>query len=153
MNQKRSGIRDRKSRGTLAAVTAILLLVTGNFTGCEPENLYWNVDCNSCIDFRPDSTELIIYLTINQENDSVPLTIYKGNSDGELFRQDTATGPKFYVMAAIGPTYTVMAEYRSGPRTILAFDADEMHLTDYGAECGNPCYIVKGGIYDLELKE
>jgi hypothetical protein len=46
-----------------------------------------------------------------------------------------------------------MAEYRSGPRTILAFDADEMHLTDYGAECGNPCYIVKGGIYDLELKE
>ncbi len=131
----------------------ILLLLTGHFTGCEPEDRYFGVNCMDCITFRPDSTELIIYLTINPENDSVPVTVFEGNADGAIFRQDTATESTFYIMAEIGPTYTVMAEYHSGAKTILAFDEDDMFLSNHASECGDPCFIVKGGILDLQLIE
>jgi hypothetical protein len=134
-------------------VGALLLLAGGHFAGCEPEDIYMGVNCLDCFDFQPDSTELIIYLTINPENESVPLTVYRGDAGGDLFLQDTATDETKYIMAAIGETYTVRASYRSGDKTIHAFDSDVMYLSNYGAECGNPCYIVKGGIYDLELLE
>jgi len=131
----------------------ILLLLSGNFTGCEPEDWVGTVNCNDCLGTRPDSALLIVYLTINPENDSVPLTFYRGDSGGEIDWQDTATTEEFYPDAKVGTTYTLRAEYRSGPHTIYAFDSDEMKLTDRGDECGDPCYIVKGGIFDVILKE
>ena len=150
---KRSYIRSSRGPGLLFPVTLSLLLLTGQFTGCEPENLVWNFNCGNCVDFRPDSTELIIYLTINQENNEVPVTVYEGSANGEIFSQDTVAEEEFYLMAAIGPTYTVKAEYRSGPKTIFVFDSDRMKLSDYGDECGDPCYIIKGGIFNNKLKE
>jgi len=146
-----------KSRGVLIPVyiaTLFLLLMSGNFMGCEPEDWRFEVDCNDCYDYQPDSAKLIIYLTINEENDSVPLIFYKGAyEDGLIDWQDTATSKEFYLYSEIATEYTVRATYKSGQKTIVAFDADKMELTDSGAECGSPCYIVKGGIFDLRLIE
>jgi hypothetical protein len=128
-------------------------MASGTFGGCEPEDLYLGVNCLDCIDFQPDSTELIIVVTINDENPYVPLTIFRGNAGGEVFVQDTTTTEERLIMAAIGETYTVRAEYRAGDKTILAFDSDEMYLSNYGADCGDPCYIVRGGIYNLLLAD
>jgi hypothetical protein len=153
MKRKRSRTESLKGKRLAVMAGVFLLLAGGHFSGCEPEDMYVGVNCLDCIEYQPDSTELIIYLTINRENESVPLTVYRGNAGGELFLLDTATGKTHYIMAAIGETYTVRAAYKSGDKTILAFDSDVMYLADYGAECGNPCYIVKGGIYDLELVE
>jgi len=137
----------------MAASMMILLLAAGNFTGCEPEDWIGNVDCNECFGYQPDSAKLIVYLTINPENVSVPLTFYRGDYGGEVDWQDTATREEFYLDAKIGSTYTVRAEYRSGANTILAFDSDKMTLEDRGSSCGDPCYIVKGGIYEIKLLE
>jgi hypothetical protein len=134
-------------------VTAALLLLSGHFVGCEPENWILNPDCNECFGFQPDTAKLIVYLTIDQDHLSVPLTFYRENEQGEVDWRDTATGTEFYLDAAIGKTYAVRAEYRSGPGTIIAYDSDVMRLSDYGDECGDPCYIVKGGILDLRLKD
>jgi hypothetical protein len=82
----------------------------------------------------------------------VPLTFYREDSQGEIDWQDTATTDEFYLYSAMGSTYTVKAEYKSGSQTIIAWDADEMTLSDYGEDCGDPCYIIKGGILDLRLK-
>jgi hypothetical protein len=153
MYKKRSYIRSSGGPGILFHVTFSLLLLTGQFTGCEPENLVWKLDCDDCVDFRPDSTELIIYLTVNQENNEIPVTVYEGSADGKIFSQDTVTEDEFYLMAAIGPSYTVKAEYRSGPKTILVFDEDKMRVSDYGDECGDPCFMIKGGIFNNKLKE
>ena len=133
---------------------AILLLASGNFTACEPEDWVLSVDCNDCYGYMPDSADLIINLTINAENDSVPLTFYLGNyEDGVIDWQDTATSEKFYLYSAFDKDYTVRATYNSGDQTIMAFDGDKMFLYDAGTECGSPCYIVKGGIFDLQLPE
>lgn len=136
-------------------MTAVLLvLVFGKFTACEPENWSLQVDCGDCHEFKPDSANLIIYLTINAENDSVPLTFYRGDyEDGVIDWQDTATTEEFYLYSKMNSSYTVRATYRSGNRIIEAFDSDDMHIYNAGEECGSPCFIVKGGIFEVGLLE
>ncbi|MEN8155343.1 MAG: hypothetical protein ABFS10_00210 [Bacteroidota bacterium] len=153
MSSKRFHIRDRGSIWLMAAVTAALVLITGNFTGCEPEDWIGNVNCNDCFGYKPDSADLIIHLTINAENDSVPLIIYEGDTGGDVDWRDTAVDETFYLKSRMHTTYTVRAQYRSGSKTIIAFDSDRMTLKDYSESCGSTCYIVKGGIFDLTLPE
>ena len=140
---------------TRLAAAILLILVSGKFTACEPENWMLQIDCyNDCIDYEPDSANLIINLSINAENDSVPLTFYLGDyEDGIIDWQDTATTEEFKLYSRMNSTYTVRATYRSGNKIIEAFDSDNMTLYNANAECGSPCYIVKGGIYDLSLEE
>jgi hypothetical protein len=135
-------------------IGALLLMAFGKFTACEPENWMLSVDCADCYGFAPDSANLIINLTINSENDSVPLTFYMGSyEEGVIDWQDTATTEEFYLYSKIGSRYTIRATYQSGNKIIEAFDADDMVLYNANEECGSPCYIVKGGIFDLRLME
>ena len=139
---------------TRLAAAILLILVSGKFTACEPENWMLQIDCGECYGYEPDSANLIINLTINAENDSVPLTFYLGDyEDGVIDWQDTATTAEFLLYSKMNSTYTVRATYRSGNKIIEAFDSDNMTLYNANAECGSPCYIVKGGIYDLTLEE
>ena len=152
MNSRKYSTVNRTRPLLYAMLAMTLIFLAGNFVGCEPEDWIFEVNCNECFDARPDSAKLIVYVSISAENDSVPLTFYRGTSTGEVDWQDTATTSKFYLDAAVGSTYTVKAEYRSGYKTIIAYDADEMKLSDYGEDCGYPCYIIKGGIFDVRLK-
>ena len=132
----------------------MLVLVSGKFTACEPEDWMLSVDCDDCYGYAPDSANLIIKISINAENDSVPLTFYLGNyEDGVIDWQDTATTEEFYLYSKMNSSYTVRATYQSGNQIIEAFDADEMKLYNANAECGSPYHIVKGGIFDLRLLE
>ena len=133
---------------------AMLVLVSGKFTACEPEDWMLSVDCADCYGYAPDSANLIVRLSISAENDSVPLTFYLGSyEDGIIDWQDTATTEEFYLYSKINSSYTVRATYRSGDRIIEAFDKDDMTLYNANEECGSPCYIVKGGIFELQLIE
>ena len=138
----------------VAIFSIVLVLLAGNFMGCEPEDWMFAVDCNDCYGNQPDSAKLIVYLTIDSYYDSVPITIYKGSfEEGLIDWQDTATTEEFLLYSAIDQEYTVRATYKSGLETIVAFDGDNMHIYDGGDECGSPCYIVKGGIFDVQLLE
>ena len=139
---------------TKLLAAALLVLVSVKFTACEPEDWMLSVDCDDCYGYAPDSANLIIKLSINAENDSVPLTFYLGNyEDGVIDWQDTATTEEFYLYSKMNSSYTVRATYQSGNQVIEAFDADEMKLYNANDECGSPCHIVKGGIFDLRLLE
>jgi len=132
--------------------TVLLLIISGRFTACETEDWMLQVNCNDCYGYKPDSANLIVYLTIDSENDSVPLTFYRGNyEDGVIDWQDTATTNEFYLYSKMEEKYTVRAIYSSGNKIIEAFDQDEMHINNAEGECGSPCYIIKGGIFDLRL--
>jgi len=154
MSIKRFYTNPGKYRSFILLGTLILLITPGNFLGCESEDWGFQVDCNDCYGYMPDSANLIIYVTIDTENDSVPLTFYRGDyEDEEIDWQDTATSEEFYLYSEMNREYTVAAEYKSGGKTIIAFDKDEMFLYDGASECGSPCYIVKGGILDVKLLE
>lgn len=140
----------------LIRLTGLVLLVlfSGKFTACEPEDWILTIDCNDCFGHKPDSANLIVHLTINAENDSVPLTFFLGDyEDGVIDWQDTATTEEFYLYSKMNSRYTVRATYRSGSKTIEAFDSDHMTLYNANEECGPTCYIVKGGIFELQLTE
>ena len=144
----------RKKLHTKLLAVAMLVLVSGKFTACEPEDWMLSIDCADCYGYEPDSANLIIKLTINAENDSVPLTFYLGDyEDGVIDWQDTATSEEFYLYSKMNSSYTVRATYQSGNKFIEAFDADDMELYNAAEECGSPCYIVKGGIFDVRLLE
>ena len=96
---------------------------------------------------------LIVHLTINEENDSVPLTFYRGTAGNVVDWRDTATETEFYLKSEIGTVYTVEAKYRSGSETIIAYDSDKMTVSDFGADCGDPCYIVRGGIFEVGISD
>ena len=139
---------------TKLLLVAFVVLLMGRFTACEQEDWMLEVNCADCYDYQPDSAKLIVYLSIDLENDSVPLTFYRGNyEEGVIDWQDTATTDEFYLYSKMNSSYTVRAQYRSGNKVIEAFDGDHMELYDASTECGNPCYIVKGGIFDLRLAE
>jgi hypothetical protein len=128
------------------------MLLAGNFSGCEPEDWLLQINCDDCFGYSPDSANLVVYLTIDEENDSIPLTFYRGSFDeGEIDWQDTATTEEFYLFSAMEQEYTVRARYKSGNDSIFAFDGDKMTIYDAWEECGDPCYMVKGGIFDLRL--
>jgi hypothetical protein len=132
----------------------LILAASGNFLGCETEDVVFSVDCNDCFGYVPDSADLIVYLTINDENPTVPITVYKGAlEEGQIDWQDTARNTEYYLFSSLDVDYTVEATYRSGDKTILTYDGDRMHIYDAGNECGSPCYIVKGGIFDNRLIE
>ena len=144
----------RKKLHTKLLAAALLVVVSGKFTACEPEDWMLSIDCADCYGYAPDSADLIIKLTINAENDSVPLTFYLGNyEDGVIDWQDTATSEEFYLYSKMNSSYTVRATYNSGNKFIEAYDADDMELYNAAEECGSPCYIVKGGIFDVRLLE
>ena len=133
---------------------AVLILFSGKFTACEPEDWMLEINCGDCYGFKPDSANLIVRLSINAENDSVPLTFYLGDyEDGVIDWQDTATTEEFLLFSKMNSRYTVRATYRWGDRIIEAFDSDKMTLYNANEECGGTCYIVKGGIYDLRLAD
>ena len=144
----------RKKLHTKLLAAALLVLVSGKFTACEPEDWMLSIDCADCYGYAPDSADLIIKLTINAENDSVPLTFYLGDyEDGVIDWQDTATSEEFYLYSKMNSSDTVRATYNSGNKFIEAYDADDMELYNAAEECGSPCYIVKGGIFDVRLLE
>ncbi len=131
-----------------------LLALAGNYMGCETEDWSFEVDCNDCYGVVPDSANLIIHLTINQENPEVPITVYLGSLEaGIIDWRDTTDQAEYYLYAAMNASYTVEATYHSGDRTILTYDGDRMSINDMGDACGSPCYVVKGGIFDNRLLE
>ena len=147
-------IRHRRNWIPVPLVMVALLLFSIHFRGCEPEDWLLEVNCSDCYGTAPDSAKLIVYVTINERYDSVPLTFYRGSyEEGEIDWLDTATTEEFLLFSEMEREYTVKATYRSGSETIIAFDGDKMTLYDAAAECGSPCYIVKGGIFDVRLLE
>lgn len=139
---------------TTVFLSVCVLIFMGHMFSCEPEDWLTNIDCSECFYNRPDTASLIVHVTINEENDSVPLTFYRGTmSSGVIDWKDTATTDEFYLPAEIDAVYTVEARYRSGTETILAYDSDKMTLSDYGEQCGDPCYIVRGGIFEVQLMD
>jgi hypothetical protein len=129
-----------------------LLILGGSYRGCETEDVVIGIDCNDCYGYVPDSADLIIYLTIDGMNPRVPIIVYHGRlEEGHVDWMDTATTAEYHLYSALDVYYTVEVTYRSGDKTILAYDGDRMYSYDAGDQCGAPCYIIKGGIFDNRL--
>lgn len=138
-------------------ITAILLfgllMVTIHFSGCEQEDLDYVIDCDNCMESMPDSADLIVYVTLNDENPFVPLVYYVGNfEDGAVDYSDTAYADTMYLYSKVGEIYSVKATYQVNGEPLVAVDGDKLRIIDAQGDCAPPCYFIRGGTFDLRLK-
>ncbi|MFW6371308.1 MAG: hypothetical protein ACOC10_08910 [Bacteroidota bacterium] len=130
-------------------IIIVLFMASLPFFACE--SLY--VDCNECYFYEPDSADLFVQVTINDENPFVPLIFYKGNvRDSVVEWIDTATAENFFLFSPVHQFFSVVAKYRVGDKVIFAIDGDELK-TNYQADvCTETCYTITGGEMDVRLK-
>lgn len=135
------------------SIKALLVFILLTMAGACNEYLGLTVDCNDCWGFKPDSADLLIYLTINQDHPEVPLVIYRGNfEDGEVDFVDTARESTYTLYSAIDQYYSVTAEYKVEGKTVIAVDGDVMKAKDASSSCDYECWIITDGEFSLQLK-
>ena len=141
----------------MKTITKLLLIITlvfaFNFSGCEQEDLALNIDCDNCLEFFPDSADLVINVTINDENPFVPLTFYVGDyEDGNIDYTDTTYTEERFLYSKVGVNYSVKATYQKDGETVIAIDGDRLRVVDGSGDCYPPCYFIRGGTLDVRLK-
>lgn len=133
-------------------IFALLLFV---FNGCD--FLYNNdEDCEpappSCIDVRPTIGQLIIRSTINGNNTSVPIAVYRGDFEkNDLVLRDTLISSGATYILPVDQYYSVVAEYiQKDGDTVIAIDGDDISV-DLDEYCDKDCYDVDEGNIDIRL--
>jgi len=134
----------------LILVSSVLLLCTD----AEDVGLFDAVSCDECYSPEPDSADLIVNLTIDAENQKVPLIVYKGKlEEGKIIFNDTVSETPVYIYAKINEYYSAKANYSVGAKKIVAFDGSKMINRIQSDLCDNQCWTIHGGKFDLELKK
>ena len=134
-------------------VTIAVLIFLFSVPSCDKELFNLNINCDECDPVRPDSAELVVRITIDDENPYVPLIFYKGRiEDGILEWVDTASSSTLYLLSPVDEYYSVKASYRKDGKTIIAIDGDKLRTRLITDVCERDCWIIKGGILDLRLK-
>lgn len=134
-------------------ILIIVFMVSIKITGCEQEDLDFYIDCNDCLTQAPDSSNLLVFVTINDENPSVPLVFYRGDyEDNVVDWIDTTYNDTLKLYSEIGIKYSVKATYMKDGEVIVAVDGDKLSVVDGEGECYPPCYVIRGGTLDLRLK-
>jgi hypothetical protein len=135
------------------ALLSILIVAVFGVHSCE-EMLTFDVDCNECYFPEPDSADIMIYVTINNDIDHVPLIIYKGKADARNIEYiDTAYSETYYLYVKTNEYYSVEATYQHEGKTVIAGDGDKLvtrHITDV---CSEECYVIRKGIMNVRLKK
>ena len=134
-------------------IIIILLIIIVSVSSCDRELLKININCDECDPVKPDSAELVVKITINDENPFVPLIFYKGRiEEGIVEWVDTATTANLYLLSPINEYYSVKARYKQDGKTIIAVDGDKLVTRLVTEVCERDCWIIKGGILNVRLK-
>ena len=128
----------------------LVILVSVAWSSC---NEYMGVvDCDECYSVKPDSADLIIYLTINQDHPEVPIVVYRDNIENDTDWIDTAITSPYYLYSRIDQFYSVKAEYQVGKRIINVVDGDKLQAKHVSESCDVECWVITGGELNVELK-
>ncbi|HOV11664.1 MAG TPA: hypothetical protein PLT47_01725 [Bacteroidales bacterium] len=135
---------------TILSCLCLCLSCESNYIS-NPEDCL-NYDYSDCNTTEPSVVPLHIKLTINGENPSVPLTIFKGKlENNNIIASDTATSSSYTIWLAPDNYYTVEARYRSGNDIIYAFDGDNVKKIR-NQVCDSVCWTYQEGNVNVELK-
>ncbi len=137
-------------------ITALILL-TGIFLSlsCERDIPYGSgsVDCNDCYTTRPEWGPLNVKMTINEENQFVPLVVYRGNfNDNNIEYVDTSYWEDYWVDVPVDKEYSIVAKYKKDGGTINVVDESKLTVKYTSSDCADPCYYFSGGYMDVRLR-
>ncbi len=126
----------------------LILIILTIAISCSDD--FSNSDCSSnCESSEPTQGQLNISLTINKENTKIPIAIYIGKiENNNLYDTDTAYSSSYSTTVDINYYYSVKATYKSGSKTIIAIDGDDVKSIN----CDSACWKVEDGSFDVRLK-
>ena len=120
---------------------------------CEQDPFVFDVNCDECYYPEPDTANLIMDFTLNEENPFVPYILYKGDVEDNIVDYiDTAYSEQEFLASAVNEDYSIKAFYKKGDQTIVVIDGDKLKTTRTSEVCDTECWIIKGGLLDLRLK-
>ena len=132
----------------------LVLLMANLIFSCDENFDFLEIDCSECYRIRPDNGELIIHVTINNENPEVPIAIYRDRIEsGRIRIRDTVSEKTVYIEVPLNHYYSVIAEYKVGNDSVFAVDGERIKTHRVTDQCDTICWIIKGGKYDLRIKE
>jgi len=135
-------------------LTVLLTIMAILIISCDKNYDFLEVDCSECYRTRPENGELIINVTINDENPEVPIAIYRDRIEsGRIKIKDTILEKTVYIEVPLNHYYSVKAEYKVGNDSVFAIDGERIKTHRVTDQCDTICWIIKGGRYDLRLKE
>ena len=135
----------------------ILLILIVIFTGilmfsCNQLRDCSDTDYSDCNTVETKFSNLKVRITINSENQIIPIKIYFGNiEDNKLFKSFDTTISEFQYLLPTNERFTLAAQYISGDDTIVAIDEGYMK-TKSQITCDSICWTLKEDDADLRLK-
>ncbi|MBA7630182.1 hypothetical protein ES703_37696 [subsurface metagenome] len=134
-------------------VYTILIIPLILFPVCSEKIFPWDVDCDECYTIKPDSVDLVINWTKNNEYPEIPVLLYKGKVDvGEFIDTFFCFGVPAYIWVKANEEYSVRAIYASDDRTVMVVDGTNQKLKRVSDYCDEPCWVVTQENLYLELK-
>jgi len=131
----------------------LILAALPLFYSCDQDSFVFDVNCDECFIEKPDSADLIIYLTINEDNPYVPLRFYRGEVEENVVEWvDTAYSETFYLYSPVDEYYSLEAKYLRGSDTIVVVDGDKLKTNQVSDVCDTDCWIIRGGIMNARLR-
>jgi hypothetical protein len=133
------------------SIGIILLLL---LSACGEKLFTGDVNCSECYSPKPDSLDLIIDLSIDDEFKKVPLVIYRGDvEDNQIEYIDTAYASPYRLYVAVGTKYSVKAKYRKADSTVLyAVDGTTIKILLVTATCDVDCYVIKNDRMNVKIR-
>jgi len=91
-------------------LTVLLTIMAILIFSCDKNYDFLEVDCSECYRTRPENGELIINVTINDENPEVPIAIYRDRIEsGRIKIKDTILEKTVYIEVPLNHYYSVKA--------------------------------------------
>jgi len=135
-------------------LTVLLPIMAILIISCDENFDFLEINYSECYRTIPENGELIINVTINDENPEVPIAIYRDRIEsGRIRIKDTISEKTVYIEVPLNHYYSVKAEYKVGNDSVFAIDGERIKTHRVTDQCDTICWIIKGGRYDLRLKE
>ena len=136
-----------------------LLLICCLTVGCESltDNDFDNngndgEDCNCNLYEEPESYDVKLKITINAENQEVPITVYYGNIErNRIATQTTVNSSPAVINLKTGSNYTYLAKYLKGSDTVYV-PVHARLSTSYNICNDDTCWQVDNNVINLKLK-
>jgi hypothetical protein len=137
------------SLNNMLKIVSFMLLVT--LIGCNEKIFTGDVNCNDCYTEKPDSVDLIVHISI--DNDTIPVVLYKGTIDeGELIDTFDCWENIVYFYVKADEYYSAKAIYKTSNHYVFAVDGIEQKLKKVSSTCDEACWVIEDVDLFLELK-
>ncbi|HOP03716.1 MAG TPA: hypothetical protein PLE67_04510 [Tenuifilaceae bacterium] len=111
------------------------------------------VDCSYCYADKPEYGDVELRVTINDENPSVPVTVYYGAfEDNVVAATDTARTEYFYFSLPTDEEYSFRATYQKNGLDYFVINGTKLRTRIDYESCDQPCYFITGDEVDLRKK-